>query len=102
MSRRLIRIIPLAALLALSPLSAPSAQAGEDAPPPSLEEVAPAMEEAMQRLMGMLEMFLRNIPTYEMPEILDNGDIIIRRKRPGDAPPKSPLPGDPDPDISKT
>jgi hypothetical protein len=33
------------------------------------------------RLMRALEAFIDMIPQYEMPEINENGDIIIRRKR---------------------
>ncbi len=37
--------------------------------------------EAMEQLMRTLKMFMRSIPQYELPEINENGDIIIRRKR---------------------
>lgn len=37
--------------------------------------------EAMQQLMRALELFIQSIPQYEAPEITDDGDIIIRRKR---------------------
>ena len=59
---------------------------------PSERERAEEMaRNAIERLMRALEMMIESIPQYEMPEINENGDIIIRRKRPGrDRPPRSP------------
>ena len=37
--------------------------------------------EAIEQLMRALELMIQSIPQYEMPEIEENGDIIIRRKR---------------------
>ncbi len=37
--------------------------------------------EAIEQLMRALELMLDSIPQYELPEIMENGDIIIRRKR---------------------
>jgi hypothetical protein len=37
--------------------------------------------DGIQRLMQALEAFIDMIPQYELPEINENGDIIIRRKR---------------------
>ena len=42
------------------------------------EEMA---REAMEQLMHALELFIESIPQYEMPEVNEHGDIIIRRKR---------------------
>jgi hypothetical protein len=42
---------------------------------------------------------LKAIPQYETPEILDNGDIIIRRKR---VKPDGPAPDDSGPTKTKT
>jgi hypothetical protein len=38
--------------------------------------------EAIEQLMRALELMIQSIPQYEMPEIEENGDIIIRRKHP--------------------
>ena len=38
----------------------------------------------MKMILDALELFIQNIPQYEAPEILDNGDIIIRRVRPNE------------------
>lgn len=58
------------------PVPAPAAEHGEQRP----EELA---REGMERLLRAIELMIEMIPQYEMPEVLDNGDIIIRRKRPG-------------------
>jgi hypothetical protein len=40
-------------------------------------------------MMHALRLLVENIPQYELPEVLENGDIIIRRKR-GDKPHEDP------------
>ncbi len=55
--------------------------------------------EAIEQLMRALELMIDSIPQYEMPQIEDNGDIIIRRKR---RTPR-PAPGESDaPEIEET
>ena len=55
--------------------------------------------EAIEQLMRALELMIDSIPQYELPEIEDNGDIIIRRKR---RTPR-PEPGQPDvPEVEET
>lgn len=49
---------------------------------PALQDLAEQVEPAMRELLGMIDDF----NAYEMPEMLPNGDIIIRRKVP-------PMPG---------
>ncbi len=46
--------------------------------------------EGMERIVEALRLLLDQIPQYEAPEILDNGDIIIRRKWPPKEPPEPP------------
>ncbi len=50
--------------------------------------------EAIEQLMRALELMIDSIPLYELPEIQENGDIIIRRKhrapRPEPDPPGTP------------
>lgn len=53
------------------------------------------LEEAARQMLRMLERMLEALPQYEAPEVLDNGDIIIRRKRP------LPRPESPDPDTDR-
>ena len=40
------------------------------------------MENGVKMILDAMEIFIQNLPQYEAPEVLDNGDIIIRRKRP--------------------
>jgi hypothetical protein len=44
-------------------------------------------DSAMQQVFESLSLMLQAIPQYEMPEVLQNGDIIIRRVQP-DQPPE--------------
>lgn len=39
-------------------------------------------EEGMRQILTALQLLIASIPQYEMPEVLDNGDIIIRRVQP--------------------
>ena len=56
--------------------TAPSAAQRDDRA--AAEDMA---REAIEQLMRALELMIQSIPQYEMPEIEENGDIIIRRKR---------------------
>ncbi|MDH5748272.1 MAG: hypothetical protein OEY85_03075 [Rhodospirillales bacterium] len=40
------------------------------------------IEEATRDILRRFELLLQSIPQYEAPEILENGDIIIRRIHP--------------------
>jgi len=60
-----------AAALAQAPAAPPTDQA---------RPVPDVLEDAGRRLFEMLELLIKAIPQYEMPEILPNGDIVIRRK----------------------
>lgn len=46
--------------------------------PPAVEQFDAALEQALEAFHRLL----RAIPRFEMPEITDQGDIIIRRKHP--------------------
>jgi hypothetical protein len=91
---RLLAISTLAAGLAIAPVHAGSPDTGERPLSEELDQILRDMIEqmkpALDELLETLEV-LKNIDSiehYERPEILPNGDIIIRRR--GDAPP---LPG---------
>jgi len=58
----------------------------------ALEQFGPAVAPALEKLMGMVD----DMTNYELPEMLENGDIIIRRKP--DAPPVEP-PADAQPGV---
>lgn len=38
--------------------------------------------ESIEQMMRALQLLVDSIPQYELPEMLENGDIIIRRKDP--------------------
>ena len=79
MKRRntLISVIFLSALLTVTgvPMALHAAQHDQRG---EAEDMA---REAIEQLMRALELMIDSIPQYELPEINDNGDIIIRRKR---------------------
>ncbi len=76
------RILSVAAVLAL--LAAPAA-AQQKSPEELMREGAARILEALKGLLG-------SIPTYAAPEMLPNGDIIIRRLPPRDDKPADPKP----------
>ena len=70
----------IAILIAAGPI-----QAQEPAPKQDMQEQAEkALKEGVQTILRALETMIKSIPQYEMPEVLENGDIIIRRKKPKD------------------
>ncbi len=79
----------MAAALALMLLGAEPAAGDDLSEQEQAEELA---REAMEQFMRALKMFMQSIPQYELPEINENGDIIIRRKRR----PEGDDPGEPD------
>jgi hypothetical protein len=52
-------------------------------PPPTLEqqadETARALRDALEKAMRLFDGVVGSIPQYEAPQVLPNGDIIIRR-----------------------
>ncbi len=50
------------------------------------------LEDVTQEVFRLLELILRSIPQYAAPEVLENGDIIIRRIHPKPETP-APAPG---------
>ena len=65
--------------------------AAQDTAPGSPPQDSPSdlAREGLERMMHALRLLVENIPQYELPEVLENGDIIIRRKR-GDKPHEDP------------
>lgn len=74
-----------AAGLALALAASPVALAEE----PSVGE---KVDEAVQRALDVMQRFIGAIPGYEAPEIMPNGDIIIRRKQSSNGEDQKPLP----------
>lgn len=73
----------VAAFLLACTLSLPAAHAADGTDNDSPESLA---RDGIQKVLDALELFLGSIPQYSSPEILDNGDIIIRRKHGSPAP----------------
>ena len=82
MKKTLIAVTAVATLM-----SAPSQAQDQQQPGIDLEKSQRMLEEGAKRLIDALGFFMQSIPTYEMPEVLPNGDIIIR---PSFAPGKRP------------
>ncbi len=57
--------------------------------------------EGLDKMVRALESLMRSIPQYETPEITEDGDIIIRRKK-GTGPHRMPKPGTDEPPRGKT
>ena len=57
-------------------------QAQKSTPKDNLQEQAEtALMEGVQTILRALETMFKSVPQFEMPEVLENGDIIIRRKK---------------------
>ena len=52
--------------------------------------------EGIAKLLQALQLFVKSVPQFSAPEVLPNGDIIIRRIHPENAPAPTPPEGDPD------
>ena len=75
-----------AVVLAASLLAALPASAGE-APPgerlrQELERTADELRRSLERIMLELQDAARALPRYDLPQMLENGDIILRRRPP--------------------
>ena len=80
-----IRSIALASALGLLLAVAAGTLAAQSPtePPPETEELPETILEGLaERLLSTLRALLETIPQYEMPEVTEDGDIVIRRKRP--------------------
>ena len=71
--RRGLPVLGLSACLLLA--GAPTAWAQEEKDPSELAR------ESVELMMRSLNLLIESIPQYELPEINEEGDIIIRRKR---------------------
>ncbi len=68
-------------------------------PPPEKDTPGELLKDATRGILKALGLILQSIPQYEAPEILDNGDIILRRKHPKPEP--QPMPGNEAPEKTK-
>ena len=76
--RRILVSACLAAALAWPLAPTPAAWASED----EKEDPRELARDGMERMLRAIELMIEMIPQYEMPEVNENGDIIIRRKNP--------------------
>ncbi|HYD31966.1 MAG TPA: hypothetical protein VEB64_14085 [Azospirillaceae bacterium] len=86
--------------VALPLLTAGAAVAQEAPREPPAAEPAPKEQalQGLQQLLRGIERMVKQIPTYSAPEMTPEGDIIIRRVRPEEAP-ADPAPSSP-PDVN--
>lgn len=76
-------------LLALSLTAASAASpalAQSDQPGQGQTDAEQRIQQGLSAILEGLALFMQDIPRYDVPEILPNGDIIIRRLNPNDAP----------------
>lgn len=94
----LLATVLLTATLGLSP-----ARAAEDAPLSNrAEQAEKALREGAEKMIKALQGLIQSIPQYEAPKVLDNGDIILRRKAPDAAKPDEPKRTPPEDDHTST
>jgi hypothetical protein len=74
-------------------LLAPLAARAESGAPPAgeeflreLQDAERLMRESMVKMLNSVDILLQALPRYEAPTVDENGDIIIRRKRPNRSP----------------
>lgn len=79
---RLLGVLCVVAALS-APLVVPVGSAWADSHTPE-QDPREMLEESMRTVMMALKLFMKSIPQYEAPVILENGDILIRRKHPTD------------------
>ena len=81
---RICLILPLVFALGVLASAAPTAAQSSD------EQTAEELvREGIHSLLRALDAFVDMIPQYETPELTEEGDIIIRRKRKPDSAPPS-------------
>ena len=74
--------VHLLPLFALSILAAPVAGASAESLQDNTAEAERLANEALAKMMKALDLLIMTVPRYAAPEILPNGDIIIRRLDP--------------------
>jgi hypothetical protein len=73
------RLLPL---FAISLLAAPIAAVSADSLQDNAAEAEQLANEALAKMMKALDLLIMTVPRYAAPEVLPNGDIIIRRLDP--------------------
>ena len=57
---------------------------------PGTEDAQRLAIEGMDKILKALDLLIQAVPQYAAPEVLENGDIIIRRLHPEEAPKRKP------------
>ncbi len=78
--------VPMAIFLAFSLAQPTQAQSGK--PSEGGGSLGSVLDETTNNVLRIFGAFLKAIPQFEAPEVLPNGDIIIRRKPSVTPPPK--------------
>ena len=83
-------ILPVLALFIMVSTPVISADLHKAQTPPSQQKKPEdTIEDGMKMILNALQLFLKSIPQYKAPEVLENGDLIIRRVPLGEKKPKS-------------
>jgi hypothetical protein len=83
-----LAMLAIAAVLVLAPGIGHASDPAEPSPSfapgfaEDMQRAAEAMRQGLNKALGSVETLLRAVPQYELPKVNENGDIIIRRKRP--------------------
>lgn len=88
-ARRPVAIFLILAALAMPAAAAPTSEPGDgpdgDRFAADMRAAGEMIRQGLEKMLGTIDGALRTLPRYELPTIDENGDIVIRRKRP-DAP----------------
>lgn len=87
--KRFVLALFLSTLVAL-PMAAAHTTAqtsgkADSAMPDDGDNAGDALKGSLNTLMQLIQKVVKDVPQYEAPEMLDNGDIIIRRKSHSDS-----------------
>jgi len=69
--------------VSIMPLLGSFVVGAEPVPMPDVRQRAEqALREGLEDVLRALKLILHAVPQYQMPKVLENGDIIIRRQHP--------------------
>ena len=87
---RLLPVLIVMGMFIIPLFPAVSADLFKTQSPPSPREAPEKMiEDGMKMILGAIKLILKSIPEYKAPEVLENGDIIIRRVQPNEQSPNA-------------
>jgi hypothetical protein len=85
-----------AAALLLAAAAVPALAQSRSPAPPQEEHPGELARDAIEKMMRALSLAIENLPQYALPELNENGDIVIRRLNPRAEKPRPPAPQNPD------